>query len=189
MNAIHRDFPHRFESERLIIRCPQPGDGPAMAAAVAASLEELRLWLPWAMDEPSAGASESYARRGYARFITREDLPLVVLHKASGAIIGGSGLHRIDWEVPRFEIGYWLHTGYTGQGYMTEAVTAITHFAIHTLGARRVEIRCDARNERSVAVARRAGFTLEATLRQEQRHHLTGELRDTLIFARTLPDV
>jgi RimJ/RimL family protein N-acetyltransferase len=185
MDPIHRNFPHEIETERLLLRCPLPGDGPALATAVAASLPELRAWMPWAMVEPSAETSETYARRGYARFITREDLPLVILHKASGAIIGGSGLHRIDWEVPRFEIGYWLQTSYTGQGYMTEAVTALSHFAFHTLGAKRVEIRCDANNGRSIAVARRCGYPLEATLRQESRHHASGELRDTLIFART----
>lgn len=140
------------------------------------------------MADPSAESSEAYARRSHAHFLTREDLPLMVLHKASGAIIGGSGLHRIDWEVPRFEIGYWLQTSYTGQGYMTEAVTAVSNFAFNTLGAKRVEIRCDARNQRSAAVARRAGYVLEATVRQEMRHHLSHELRDTLIFARIVPD-
>lgn len=188
MEAIHRNFPHEIETERLLLRCPLPGDGPAVATAVTASLDELRRWMPWAMAEPSAETSEAYARRGHANFLLREDLPLVVLHKASGVIIGGSGLHRIDWDVPRFEIGYWLHSGYTGQGYMTEAVKALADFAFDTLGARRVEIRCDAENQRSAAVARRAGFTLEATLRQEQRHHLNHKLRDTLIFARIVPD-
>jgi RimJ/RimL family protein N-acetyltransferase len=188
METILRDFPHEIETERLLIRPPQPGDGLALSTAVAASLEELRAWMPWAMVEPSAEISEAYARRGYARFISREDLPLMVLHKTNGAIIGGSGLHRIDWDVPRFEIGYWLQTSYTGQGYMTEAVTAISDFAFTVLGAKRVEIRCDALNKRSAAVARRVGYTLEATLHRESRHHVSHTLRDTLIFVRTVND-
>lgn len=184
MKPILKDFPHSFNSERLTIRCPMPGDGQAVYEAVHESLAELRPWLPWAMDEPSPEKSEESVRRGYSRFINREDLWLLLFLKDSNICIGGSGLHDIDWDVPRFEIGYWLRTSYSGQGYMTEAVEAISQFAFETLNAKRVEIHCDSLNERSAAVARRLNFTHEATLRQEARHHSTGKLRDTLIFAK-----
>ena len=85
--------------------------------------------------------------------------------------------------MPRFEIGYWCRTSYAGKGYITEAVNAITAFAFDVLGARRVEIRCDALNLRSRRVAERCGFPLEATLRQFDRS-VDGELRDELVFAK-----
>ena len=47
----------------------------------------------------------------------------------------------------------------------------------------RVTILCDAMNDRSAAVARRAGFQLEARLRSDRRNH-HGELMDTLVFSR-----
>ena len=86
--------------------------------------------------------------------------------------------------MPRFEIGYWVRTSYARQGYITEVVAGLTDFAFETLGAKRVEIRCDALNERSAAIPRRLGFTHEATLRQEDRNYFTHELRDTMIFAK-----
>ena len=89
--------------------------------------------------------------------------------------------------MPKFEIGYWVRTAYGRQGYITEAVNGIAEFAFTVLGARRMEIRCDTLNERSAAVARRAGFELEATLRHHDRHHLTDALRDTLIFTKLQP--
>lgn len=91
--------------------------------------------------------------------------------KGSKTYIGGGGLHRINWDVPKFEIGYWVRSSYGRQGFITEAVNGITHFAFNTLGARRVEIRCDSLNGRSAAVARRAGYELEAMLRHHDRHH------------------
>ena len=109
---------------------------------------------------------------------------MMPLLKGSKTIIGGTGLHRINWNVPRFEIGYWVRTSYARQGYITEAVSGLTDFAFDTLGAKRVEIRCDALNERSAAIPRRLGFTLEATLRHEDRDHVTNNLRDTMIFAK-----
>ncbi|MBK6325657.1 MAG: GNAT family N-acetyltransferase [Chloroflexi bacterium] len=188
MDPILLDIPHQFESERLLIRCPLPGDGPALATAVQESLPELRPWLPWAVQEPSAEDSEINVRRGYTRFINHEDLWLILLLKGTDTIIGGSGLHRIDWEIPKFEIGYWLRTSYTGKGYITEAVAAIADFAFQTLGAKRVEIHCDSLNHRSAAVPQRLNFVHEGTLRCHRRNHLTNELRDTLIFAKTAVD-
>lgn len=182
MNPILLEFPHEFETPRLWIRAPRPGDGAVVNEAVRESFAELTQWMPWAQHEPSVEESEEYCRRAQARFLTREELQLQLFLR-DGTFAGSSGLHRIDWDVPRFEIGYWLRTSLHGQGLMTEAVIGIAAFAFDYLGAQRVEIRCDARNEKSAAVARRAGFELEACLRREVRDH-HGALRDTLVYAR-----
>ncbi|MCB8945590.1 MAG: GNAT family N-acetyltransferase [Ardenticatenaceae bacterium] len=183
-DPILREFPYSLETERLLIRGPLPGDGKMVRATVLESQNELKQWLPWAVDIPDDEAYEANIRRGHTRFLNREDLWLMILLKDTGVIIGGSGLHRIDWDVPKFEIGYWLGTPYTGKGYMTEAVEAISNFAFTVLGAMRVEIRVDSNNHKSIAIPKRLGFALEATLRNEARHHVTNELRDTLIFAK-----
>ncbi|MGH2536409.1 MAG: GNAT family N-acetyltransferase [Candidatus Promineifilaceae bacterium] len=183
MDAILREFPDCFESERLTIRCPRPGDGPELNRAVLESWEELRQWMPWADKKPAVEESEANVRQAHLEFMARRDMRLSLFLKGSQTMVGSSGLHRISWEVPSFEIGYWVRTPYAGRGFITEAVAAISDFAFETLGARRVEIRCDARNERSAAVARRLHFALEARLRNESRHHLSGEVRDTLVFA------
>ncbi len=189
MKTIVMDFPAQLESERLLLRSPRPGDGPVINAALRESWPELKTWMIWAAAEPPAVyESEAWAREGYARFVTRRDLPLLVFLKDGKTLVGSSGLHRIDWSVPRFEIGYWLHTAHTGRGYMTEAVATMTRFAFDTLGARRVEIRMDARNTRSAAVPQRLGFVHEGTLKHWRRHHLTNELVDVMVFAQTRPD-
>ena len=179
------DFPYSFETERLTIRGPLPGDGLEIHTAVMESLEELKPWMPWAVGQDlSAEEYEVRAREGQLKFLSREDLWMMPLLKGTNTIIGGTGLHRINWDVPRFEIGYWVRTSYARQGYITEAVAGLTEFAFETLGAKRVEIRCEALNERSAAIPRRLDFTHEATLRQEDRNHLTNKLRDTMIFAK-----
>ncbi len=186
-NPILIDFPYSFETERLIIRGPLPGDGVGVRAAVVESQQALIPWMPWAIDIPSEQQYEVRVREGRLKFLAREDLWMMLILKGEDVIIGGSGLHRIDWSVPKFEIGYWVRTSYTGRGYITEAVNGITAFALDTLKARRVEIRCDVKNERSAAVARRAGYTLEGTLHHEARDHF-GQLRDTHIFSKIQGD-
>jgi len=186
MDDILRDFPYNFDTQRLTIRAPLPGDGQSLNAALVDSWERLRQWMDWAAQPqpPAPEDSEANVRHAHLRFLERKDMRLHLFLKGTGSLIGSSGLHRIKWDVPAFEIGYWVRTGYEGQGYVAEAVEAITAFAFEQLKARRVEIRCDALNQRSAAVARRAGYELEGTLRCESRHHLTGDLRDTLIFSK-----
>jgi len=111
MDPLLIDVPERIETERLILRCPQPGDGALVNAAVFESLEALRPFMPWAQTAPSVDESELVSRRAQARFRLREDLVMSMFERAAdggeGRYVGGSGSHRISWEVRRFEIGYW----------------------------------------------------------------------------------
>ena len=188
MKPIMREFPYSFDTERLTIRGPLPGDGQELWTAVTESQAELLPWMPWAVDIPDAEWYEAHVRQGRLKFLAREDLWLMLLLKGTNTIIGGSGLHRMDWKVPKFEIGYWVRTGYARQGYITEAVVGLTDFAFDVLEAKRVEIRCDVKNERSAEVPRRLGFELEGTIRCDDRDHLTNELRDTYIFSKIRRD-
>lgn len=181
-DPILLDFPDQFETERLLIRAPRPGDGAEVNTALVESLDALRPWMPWAQSTPTAEETEADIRQVALDFKARKDLRLHLYRKDDGLFVGSSGLHQIDWSVPRFEIGYWVRTSLQGQGYITEAAKAITAFAFEVLKAERVEIRCDARNSRSAAVAERAGYALEARLRHYDRD-VSGVLSDTLIYA------
>jgi ribosomal-protein-serine acetyltransferase len=184
VNPILLDFPDHFETERLLIRAPRPGDGSAMNEAILESVESFKPWFPFVNPKPpSIEDSEEVVRRSAAKFILREDLHLLLFEKSSGRLIGSSGLHRIDWSVRRFEIGYWLRDSAVGKGYATEAVNGITAFADDYLGANRIEIRCDRRNERSQNVAERCGYHLEAILRN-QGIDTSGQIKDILLYAK-----
>jgi RimJ/RimL family protein N-acetyltransferase len=177
-----RRIPEKIETERLILRALRPGDGRAVNEAVRESIDHLRPWMTWARAVPSLAESETFARESALRYRNREELGMILLRKSDDLLVGAAGLHTIEWSVPRFEIGYWVRASLEGQGYITEAVRGLSALAFELLGAARVEIRCDARNIRSAAVAQRAGYTLEARLRWESRDP-EGNLRDSLLFA------
>jgi RimJ/RimL family protein N-acetyltransferase len=179
------DFPESFETDRLFIRSPLPGDGPEVHRAVRESIGELTPRMAWPKEHKTVEDSEAYARRARIAFLGSSELRLHLYLKGKDTLVGISGLQGIDWEVPKFEIGYWCRTRFTGRGYITEAVTGITAFAFDDLGARRVEIRCDPRNRPSARVAERAGFALEGTLRNNEVG-TDGKLRDTRIYASIL---
>ena len=184
---ILRDFPDQLETERLILRPPRPGDGAAGNEAIRESEAELKPWMPWVHPLPTPEDTEEVYRRMAAEWITREGLGMVLIRKEDGLFVGGSGLMCRNWDVPYFEIGYWLRTSLQSHGYMTEAVLAQTRFAFDVLGAQRVEIRMHARNTRSAAVAERAGYKFEGRLRNYMRDP-QGELADMLYYALTASD-
>lgn len=188
MNPLLLTIPEEFESERLILRAPRVQDAPFINEAVCESLDELRPWMAWAQSAPTPEESEATSRRARAQWLLREDLTLRLWLKGSEEFVGGGGLHRMDWRVPKFEIGYWIRTRFAGQGLMTEAVGAISDFAFEVFSARRVEIRADERNLKSWRVAERAGFQLEGTLRHDARE-TDGTLRNTRIYAKIRPDL
>ncbi|KUM68766.1 GNAT family N-acetyltransferase [Streptomyces curacoi] len=68
------------------------------------------------------------------------------------------------------EIGFWGTKEHRGNGYITEAVLTASRWAFVHLSIDRVEWRAEVGNEPSRAVAERAGFTLEGTLRSAIVH-------------------
>ena len=179
--------PERIVTERLIIRCAQPGDGAALNAGVCDSIEALRPYVPWAGSVPTLADSEAICRKAQARFRLREDLMMLIFERAAcGAeaeLLGGTGLHRMDWKARRFEIGYWRRTGREGRGIATEAVHAMARLAFDELQAQRVELRIDTLNRPSWRVAERCSFTLEGVMRRESLAP-DGTLRDMRVYAR-----
>lgn len=181
-NPVLLQFPDEFESERLLIRAPRREDAVQCYEAVLHSLESLRPWLPFAENKPELEGTEAVLIEAAANFQLRKDLRLHFFSKETGEFIGSSGLHRINWEVRKFEIGYWVDHKFEGKGYVTEAVERITRFAFEELEANRVEIRCDPENVRSRAVAERLDFELEGILRNDSISK--NKLRDTCVYAK-----
>ena len=68
---ILRDFPEAFETGRLLIRSPMPGDGPELHAAVRESMDELLPWMPWTKEHGTVEDSEASAPS--AGTLPRED--------------------------------------------------------------------------------------------------------------------
>jgi len=183
LNPILLDLPMPIWTPRLCLKPREVGEGPILNRAICASLEHLKPWMPWAQKEPTLDESEEHCRRSLAKFILREDMTLSIYSRDRKHYIGSTGLHRANWDVPSFHIGYWVVHELQGQGFITESTNALARYAFQVLKARRVEIRCDSENPRSLAVMKRLGFVQEGFLKNEDIQE-PGSLRDTIITAR-----
>ena len=157
LDPVLRDVPTLVETARLTLRPPQPGDGPEAYAAVAESLADLRRFpasMRWALAEQSEASAEKYCREAHARFIARSDLAYFMFLRDTTTVVGATGLHRFDWTVPKFEIGYWGRSSYQGQGLVTEGVGALADMATVRCLRRAPAGNPHGRRERAERVAR-----------------------------------
>ena len=82
-----------------------------------------------------------------------------------GRVVGAVGL-EIDSIHERAEMGYWLGKDYWGQGYCTEAATALVEFGFRQLGLNRIFAYHMTRNPASGRVLEKLGMTHEGILKQ-----------------------
>ena len=107
----------------------------------------------------------------------------MIVDAALGEPVGMCGVdHWSSTDVALF--GYWLAAGARGRGLATRAVTLMTAW-LFELGAARVFLTIQSENATSAAVARRAGFRFEGTLRANGVRQ--GQRQDVDVFA-VLPD-
>jgi len=179
-----RTPPYRIETERLVIRCYEPEDAPLLKAAVDQSIEHLLPWMPWARFEPQTlDEKVELCRTFRGQFDLDDNYVYAIFTPDETEQLGGSGFHKRANE-GSLEIGYWVSSGAVGQGIATEATAVQTRAALELCGIDRVDIQVEPRNERSLAIPRRLGFTEEGTLRRrlepggEDEPH-----RDSVVFS------
>ncbi len=111
-----------------------------------------------------------YTRHDGQRFIRsmREANPETAFALAvDGSAVGGIGF-VLQHDVDRVsaEIGYWLGEPFWGRGITTEALVAVTRYAIETHGLTRLFAVPFSHNAASCRVLEKAGYVREALLRR-----------------------
>jgi RimJ/RimL family protein N-acetyltransferase len=152
--------PDELRGTLVTLRRYRREDRGAVKNAIAASLDSLRAWMPWAMSAPTDESVMSFLEPSIEHFGGDAAANYAITLCDSGDIVGGCGL------MPRvgpaaLEIGYWVHAGYHRRGIATEAARLLTNAALAMPSVLSVEIHCDAGNIASASVARALGFRLD----------------------------
>ncbi|SCF12243.1 Protein N-acetyltransferase, RimJ/RimL family [Micromonospora coriariae] len=172
--------PVKIISGGLEIREFGPQDVASVAAFVAAGD---RTALPPGFPEAVADVEGWLADTVHQRRLSGEGVHLVILERATGEIVGSTGLRDTDWEAGRTEIGYGIHSSQRGRGFATEAAGAVGRWALADGGMRRVQLHCRVDNMASLRVAEKAGYQRETTLRMAEQDGR--EAHELAVFAMT----
>jgi RimJ/RimL family protein N-acetyltransferase len=174
--------PERVEAGPVIVRRVRASDAGAIAAAVGASLDHLRPWMPWATPD-AADRRNQLARVAEADHSWESGLGYIysVLTADGGTLVGEIALHRRVGE-DCVELGYWIAASQAGRGYVSSAGEALTSVGLALPGVDRVEIHCDAANAASAAVARKLGYRLDRT--EQRQPEAPGESGQLMVWVR-----
>jgi len=153
---------YRIETNRLVIRCCEPGDTTMMLESITASIEHLRPWMTWAENEPVSLAEKTdFLRQAKSKYEMGVDNMMCIFDSAESVLIGCTGLHP---HRRGMEIGYWIDARQIGKGYATEAAAALTKVALEVENLERIGIHCDINNKASSAIPQKLGYRHETTL-------------------------
>lgn len=116
------------------------------------------------------------------------EMPFATLDAKTGRVVGSTRYLAIVPAHRRLEIGWtWLAPATWGTGINVEAKLLLLTHAFDELGAMRVELKTDARNERSRAAILALGAQFEGIFRKHMRMP-DGRIRDSAWYAITDDD-
>ena len=114
-------------------------------------------------------------------------VPLWITLKGGSGIIGRVSFFNLAYGgMMSCAVGYHLDKEYTGNGYMTEALSEACSFMFREYNMHRIEAFILPENEKSISLIRRAGFTGEG--RRVSYMHINGKYRDHEAFYLLEPD-
>ncbi|MFH8447439.1 GNAT family N-acetyltransferase [Streptomyces sp. NPDC018026] len=152
--------PVTLTTDRLVLRTVGPRDAEAVHAA--AQDPDIQRWTtipsPY-LPEHARGFTEQMVPDGWAN----DSMFTFGLFLPAGDLVGMLAVTMIS--LGTGEIGFWGTKEHRGRGYTTEAAVAAARWAFTERAVDRLEWRAEVGNTASRAVAQRAGFTMEGTLR------------------------
>jgi ribosomal-protein-alanine N-acetyltransferase len=150
------------DTERLLVRSLEVADAAPLAAIWSDPDVTRHMGGPRDFTEIREDLEED------ARTDAQAEIDLwPVVEKLSGRVIGHCGLIEKDVDdEAEIELIYVLASDSWGEGYATEAASALRDYAFHQLGLRRIISLIDAENAPSARVAEKIGMEFEKETRR-----------------------
>lgn len=158
---MHTRLLHSLEGARIRLREISIHDAEDMHAYLAD--EEVSRYIGWKLMntvEDTRAHIEALLKREAAG----THWYAAVILKSTGALIGNAMMFNVSSTGRHAEIGYVFHKGCWGQGYGTECVALLNHFAFDELRLRKLYACAAAANTASTRVLEKTGYQLEETL-------------------------
>ena len=143
-------------------------------------------WLGWVKYTNSPGDTLNFLEKTDIDWKNNNQFVYEIL--SDDKFIGLISIINVSWSNKRAEIGYWLDTDYTGNGYISEAL-ALIEDELFDIGFNRIVIHTDVLNQRSANVAIKAGYKLEGILRQNVYSEPNQRYRDQNVFSKLKSDL
>lgn len=156
-----------LKSNRIYLRSVTVKDAPAIFDSIVLSRKDLERFMIWAPLTNTVNAVRAYIRRVQRNMSSGREYTFGVFSVVEHKHLGQAGLVRTFQENETAEIGYWIRSDHSGQGYATGASALLLKLAFNELKMHRVILRAAVDNEASNRVAQKLGFQLDGVLRHD----------------------
>jgi ribosomal-protein-alanine N-acetyltransferase len=173
----------RVETERMTLRLPEHGDWRQWSDVRETSAEFLIKWEPvWSNDHLTRRAFTNrvyWAQRSEAQGTA---LPMLLIRREDQQLLGALTLDNIRrGPAQTGTFGYWIGQPFARQGYMREAILALTHHAFTRMDLSRLEAACLPENVASRGVLEKCGFKYEGVAQSYLQ--INGRWRNHVLYA------
>jgi len=168
LHKLLPDIPTRLDTERLTVRKYAEGDGRGLYLLLERNGN--REFLRENVEEVSLIKSEEEAeikvRKHSAEWFARDRFVMGIWLKSNDKCVGQIWIEPKNWEVPSFEIGWFLDKGYQGRGIAEEAARRSLELLFSNFNAHKVIAITRDTNFKSIKLIERLGFRREGHLRE-----------------------
>jgi Acetyltransferases, including N-acetylases of ribosomal proteins len=145
-----------FKTERLLLRPFAAEDAPVLNRI--SNQHSVLKWMPdWEMDAEGTGRLIQYFISQYP-LATKERARVMFAAELNGEVIGMVGIGNKKEADNEIETAYFISEQYAGMGYITEAVKAVTKWAIETLELAYIIAIVETDNYPSQKIVEKCGF-------------------------------
>jgi ribosomal-protein-alanine N-acetyltransferase len=189
MNPIFRKrVTLEIPSDRLILRLPEMKDHLEWVRLRREGADYLRPWEPvWADDHFSKRAFTNRVYWARKSFEEGKGLPLFLIRRDDEGLLGAVTLDNIRrGPAQAATLGYWTGQEHARRGYMSEAITALVHYAFTELDLSRIEAACLPENKASRGLLEKSGFKYEGVAQSYLQ--IAGRWRNHVLYSNLRAD-
>ena len=173
----------RLETERLTLRLPVLADHRPWSELRRDSADFLVPWEPeWSADHLGRKAFSNRVYWSQRAVGDGSAVPLFLIRREDTALVGAITLDNIRrGPAQAGTLGYWIGAPFARQGYMREAIQALSHYAFDRLDLSRLEAACLPENTPSRGLLEKCGFKYEGVAQSYLQ--INGRWRTHVLYA------
>lgn len=151
--------------ENIKLRLVEPADAASLYEQIEKTRPQLAKYMPWGDTTRSVADERKFLEYCQTQIAAQKLWNASIL--IDGQAVGMIDLHEIDQANSHADVGYWLGGQYQGNGVMTDCLKKLLEIGFDELKLHKIKLLAEVVNEASNAVAKKVGFQLEGTLKDE----------------------
>jgi RimJ/RimL family protein N-acetyltransferase len=187
VNVVCPPMDVELADQDVLLRPYRPEHLDELFVAARESVEEVGRWLPWCHPDYTREESTAWIESRPQAWRDGVEYSFAIIDRSSGRFMGGCGLNQFDYERQRSNLGYWIRTSATRNGYGTAAARLLARWGVESLHLERMEIVAAVGNIASQRVAVKAGAMREGIARSRVR--IRGVQHNAVIFSLVRSDI